>query len=95
MIALSGNIKPPGAYDPTVSQIHKRAKPCAYQVFVSSYQYCVKILFIQQKVTHPLGDDNVDLVNGQLHFLHFALNQRHLIRQTIVLHNLTCLNNDI
>lgn len=44
-----------------------------YQPLVPGKDDCVEHWLIEQTVTHPLADDDVYLLHGQLHLLHFTL----------------------
>jgi hypothetical protein len=49
---------------------------------------------VEQEVAHPLGDDNVDLGEGENNLLHLALQESDLVAQTVDLDNLLGLAND-
>jgi hypothetical protein len=64
------------------------------QVLVASPQDGVQHALVQQEVAHPLGDDDVDLGEGQLHLLHLALQQRDLVAHPVGLDDLARLDDD-
>lgn len=64
------------------------------EVLVAGIQDRVQHGFVEQEVAHPLGDDDVHLVEGQLDLLHLALQQRDLVRHAVGGDNLTCLLDD-
>lgn len=44
-----------------------------YQPLVPGKDHGVEHGFIEQAVAHPLADDDIHFVHGQLHLLHFPL----------------------
>ena len=64
-------------------------QPARGKILVSSVEDRIQHGLIEQKVSHPLGDDYVDLVNGELDFLHLALNQGNFIIHVVDFDNLT------
>ena len=64
------------------------------QVAITSVQHRIQHRLVNQKVSHPLGDDNVDLRNGQLDFLHLPLQQDNLVLEAVGLDDLASLLND-
>lgn len=49
------------------------------KVLVTGVQDGVQHAFVEEEVAHPLGDDNIDLREGQLNLLHLALDQGDLV----------------
>ena len=64
------------------------------QVLIARVQDSVQHGLVEQEVAHPLGYYYVDLVEGQDHLFHLALQQGNLIRQAVYLDNLLCLFNN-
>jgi len=64
------------------------------QVLVARPQHRVQHALVQQEVAHPLGDDDVDFREGQLHLLHLALQQRDLVRHAVRFDNLSRLEDN-
>lgn len=59
------------------------------KVLVTGNEDSVQHGLVQQEVTHPLGDDNVNVLNGQDNLLHLSLDQGHNVVELVVLDNLT------
>ena len=53
---------------------HAKAK--FYQPLVACIEDGVEHRFVKEEVAHPLGDDDVHLVHGELHLLDLALDER-------------------
>lgn len=64
------------------------------EVPVARVQDRVQHGLVQQEVPHPLGDDDVDLGEGDLNLLHLALDQGDLVLQAVDLDDLAGLEND-
>lgn len=64
------------------------------QVAVAGVENGVQHGLVQKKVAHPLGDDNVDLGEGDLDLLHLALNQGDLVLHAVDLDNFAGLEDD-
>lgn len=64
------------------------------EVSVAGVQDGVEHGLVEQEVTHPLGDDDVDLGEGQLDLLHLSLDQGDLVGQTVLGDNLLGLEDD-
>ncbi|KAI6759013.1 hypothetical protein HG531_014009 [Fusarium graminearum] len=64
------------------------------EVGVTSVENGVKHGLVEKEVSHPLGDDNVDLGEGKLNLLHLALEKGDLVRKAVDLDDLTGLEND-
>lgn len=64
------------------------------KILVARPQHRVQHALVQQKVAHPLRDDDVDLRKRQLHLLHLALQQRDLVLHAVDLDNLLCFFDD-
>lgn len=64
------------------------------EVLVTGIQDSVEHALVQQEVAHPLGDDDVDLIEGQLDLLHLALEQGDLVAHAVGLDNLLGLVDD-
>lgn len=50
---------------------------------------------VKQKVSHPLRDDDIDVIDGQDDFLHLALDQCDGVSETVGFHDLLCLVDDV
>lgn len=64
------------------------------EVAVTGPKDGVKHGLVEEEVSHPLGDDDVDLGERQLDLLHLALQKGDLVRQTVHLNDLPGLDND-
>lgn len=64
-------------------------QPPRSKIPVSRIEDRIQHGFVKQKVSHPLGDDYVDFLNGELDFLHFALNQGNFILHIVDYDDLT------
>ena len=64
------------------------------EVPVARPQNGVQHALVQKEVTHPLGDDDVDLWEWQLNLLHLTLQKSDLVLHTVDLDNLLCLFDD-
>lgn len=58
------------------------------EVSVPSPEHGVQHALVQEEVSHPLGNDNVDLWEWKLNLLHLALEESNLIRHAVGLDNL-------
>mmetsp|Transcript_10114 Transcript_10114/g.27556 ORF Transcript_10114/g.27556 Transcript_10114/m.27556 type:complete len:306 (-) Transcript_10114:107-1024(-) len=59
-----------------------------FQPLVPRVDDRVQHALVQQKVAHPLGDDDVHAPLGQLHLLNLSLDDRHPVRVPVVPHDL-------
>jgi hypothetical protein len=64
------------------------------QVAVTGVQDGVEHGLVEKEVAHPLGDDDVDLGEGELDLLHLALDQGDLVGHAVRLDDLTGLEDD-
>ena len=57
------------------------------QPFVSGIQNCIKHALVEEAVSHPLGDDDVHLLNAvwQSYLLNFSPNDLNFIRKIVSL----------
>jgi hypothetical protein len=66
-----------------------------YQPLVTRKDHRVQHRFVEQEVTHPLGDDDIDLVDRQFDLLDLALDGGDNVVEVVVLDDLRCLVEDI
>lgn len=64
------------------------------EVGVSGIENGVEHGLVEEEVSHPLRDDDVNLGEGELNLLHLALEQGDLIGQAVDLDDLTGLEDD-
>lgn len=64
------------------------------EVAVTGPQNSVQHGLVEQEVAHPLGDDDVDLGEGENNLLHLALQESDLVAQAVDLDNLLGLVDD-
>lgn len=64
------------------------------QVPVAGVEHGVEHGLVQQEVSHPLGDDDVDLGERKLNLLHLALDKGDLVGQAVLLHDFPRLEDD-
>lgn len=64
------------------------------EVSVTSPQHSVQHALVQQEVSHPLRNDDINLWERKLDLLHLALQQGDLVRHSIGLDDLASLVND-
>ncbi|RUS35207.1 hypothetical protein BC938DRAFT_474224 [Jimgerdemannia flammicorona] len=61
---------------------------------VASHEDRVEHSLVQQEITHPLRDDDVNLGDGEGDLLHPAADQRDHVREAVLGNNLACLLDD-
>lgn len=64
------------------------------EVGVTSVQNGVQHGLVEKEVTHPLGDDDINLGEGELDLLHLALEESNLVTEAIDSNNLLGLLNN-
>lgn len=64
------------------------------KVLVTGPEHGVQHALVQEEVSHPLGNDDVDLWERQLNFLHLALEQGNLVGHAVGLDDLAGLVDD-
>lgn len=64
------------------------------QVTVTGVEDSVQHGLVEEEITHPLRDDDVNLGEGKLDLLHLALDQGDLVGEAVDLDNLTSLEDD-
>lgn len=64
------------------------------QILITSIQDGVKHGLVEQEITHPLRDYNVDFWEWQHHFFHFSLQEGDLVGHAVDLDNLLGLFDD-
>jgi hypothetical protein len=64
------------------------------EVSVSGQKDSVQHGFVEEEVTHPFRDDDVDLINWQLNVLQLSLNEGDLVVHSIHMYNFARLLND-
>lgn len=47
-----------------------------HQPLVAGIQYCVQHVFKEEKVAHPLRNNNVDMFNWQIYLFHLSFKNR-------------------
>lgn len=64
------------------------------EVGVTGVENGIQHRLVQKEVTHPLGDDDINLGERKVNFLHLALEKSDLIGQSVNVDNLTGLLDD-
>lgn len=64
-------------------------KTAGGEVLVTGDKDGVQHGLVQQEVSHPLGDDDVDMLDGENNLLHLALDQGDNVVQLVVLDDLS------
>lgn len=64
------------------------------EIGVTGVQNGVQHGLVEKEVTHPLGDDNINLGEGELDLLHLALEESNLVAEAIDGNNFLGLLND-
>ena len=76
---------------PAISQNQMSIKQNFY--VVPCVEYCVEHGLVEEAVSHPLGDDDVHLLNGQNDLLHLAPDDGDLVGQPVALNDGLSLKN--
>jgi hypothetical protein len=58
------------------------------EILIAGIKYCIKHALIKEKVAHPLGDDNIDLIKWKLNLLHLTLQQGNFVCESVDSHDL-------
>lgn len=72
-------MRPPGTWAIATSQHRLRRFAqwgAAHEVLVAGEENAVEHALVEKEVSHPLGDDDVDVLDGENDLLHLALDER-------------------